>query len=133
MTSTTVPPLENRPKATPVLRTCTSSMPGRNLCCSPGAIDVATVCLVSWSSPTTTARTIAARMKAPRRVSFEPSGASVVITICARGPQPRSQRALDRRDDHGLERVQHDDRHHGREIEHAHGGDEAAKQAQVGL
>jgi len=52
-TSTSVPPLENRLKATPVLRTWTRLMPGRNFRWPPAAIPVATVCFVSWSSATT--------------------------------------------------------------------------------
>src|ERR1700730_8119153 len=53
-----------KPKATPRLRVLTSSMPGRNFCSSPGAIEPSTARLVSWSASTTPASVAPARTQA---------------------------------------------------------------------
>ena len=67
-TSTSAPPPEKKPNATPVLRTSTSWTPGRNLCTSPTAIPDLTACLLIRSSTTTTTTIASARRNAPVRV-----------------------------------------------------------------
>ncbi len=65
--STSAPPPEKKPKATPELRTCTSWTPGRNLCTSPSSMPFTTRCLVIRSTMITAAATASARRNATLR------------------------------------------------------------------
>src|ERR1700751_6267462 len=124
--STSAPPPEKNPKATPLFWTWTRFTPGRNLCTSPIRMPLFTALLVIRSTMSTRAMTPATRANAARRPpSALPTEASDTGALACS--------ALDDTDQERAHEVQDDDRHHRREVDRPQRRDEAAEQAAVGV
>src|SRR5215475_4024257 len=109
--STTAPPPEKKPKATPLLWMWTKLIAGRNFCVVPTGMLAMTACLVSWSRMSTAATSTPTRAKATilwARIDFTAVRLDMVVTMLS---------APDEFDDQRLHDVEQDDRDHRREVE----------------
>src|SRR3954447_7623588 len=113
---TSSPPPRNAPNATPVLRVLVKSRPRKTLTLSPRRSDSTAICLVAWSSATTTPAVAAALAK--------PAVAGLIS-------------AVDEVDHDAAHDEQHEDRDHRAEVERPRpdpqGRQDAAEEVEVGV